>query len=414
MFEIQPVRKSRGGPDRLVVLLVLFVVTGLAVAVLKPWEQARAPQLALASPLGTIVPSPTAAPPGSYRNYSTRLFGEYPRPPAYELWPAGYVVTYGISRQLPFRPAPPPAGGVDAAGALDLGPSGIVVALGINHPAEITLRGVRLWRFGGASPPARLAIASLPSPFDLPTFQVIGIPGPAASGSLVKWPPGLYRLDLLTSVSGDIIRQPRVVSVSLKVDRNYGAPSEGSDAGAGTDGAGPTVDAAALMQAARPDSMLAFGSGGIEVNILGSAAGGQANCDLAETWAAALTGDPACRPLLPLHQVAALAYAPGPGAAIRAAGLFRLDPLAGPVATRRLSALPDLAALVSADGRPFAEGTYRLDVTLRDGQTRSWYLQVVGGDGVIPDGYPLTSAGSIVDESPLPGGGVKPGAAGNH
>jgi hypothetical protein len=224
-------------PNRLSTLAWAAAIV-IAVAVVKPWDFGRG---GADQPLATAQPTARAAatePPGrtGARRYDPRLFGDREPDPAWELWPAGYVVFFGISGPVrvggqdepgasdPPVPSPPPGGpsavatGASAAptrpaGAapsaspdpaegfvVDLGPADHLIALGINTPSDVRVVDVRLWtEHGGACCDRPVEIVRLPTLWESRHFTVIGVADPQAAGEAGAWLPGEYRLDLLTA-----------------------------------------------------------------------------------------------------------------------------------------------------------------------------------------------------------------------
>ncbi|MGZ3641021.1 MAG: hypothetical protein ACXVAI_02025 [Candidatus Limnocylindrales bacterium] len=387
MLELRPVQQPQRRRDGLLALLMAALLIGVLLAVAKPWETVGSPvpPLALSSLQPTASATASPLPPGTYRNYSTGLFGDHPHAPAFELWAAGYYIDFGFSRVLFYEPTPVPASGLDAAGALDLGTTATMTALGINHPEDVFVQGIRLWRFPAEGDPRRESIASLASPFDATTFAVIGIPRAPGSDVLANWPAGLYRLDLLIA-SGAAGAEQTVFSLTLRVEPDPTAPTPSPSAPPPAPSE-PAPDLGAVRSLARPNELLAFGPGGAVAYQVAPTDGREHACDLARTWAAEAQASGPCT-TVPAGQVLGLAVATGAGPAIRSVELVRLDPLPGTVGTVDLALEPGLAIVRTADDRLLPEGTYRLDVTTGDGARRTWYLQVGPGGAAVPTSDP--------------------------
>ena len=378
MMELRPVREPRRGHDHSLVVLVILVGLALALVVLKPWQAAPSAPIALASPLPTASPAPTELAPGSYRNYSTTLFGDRAHAPAYELWPAGYLVSFGFTRLVNYEPVPDPPAGIDVAGALPMGTVSTTSAIGINHPAEVTIRAIHLWYFGagGAAPPSRVAIVTLPSPFDLQTFDVIGIPAAAEADLLANWQAGLYRLDLLFAGLAAAPEAPHVVSLSLRVSAD---PTPGSTPTPRATALPPATFEPGPVQDAPAGSLVALGAGGLTVHRIGALADGQQRqCSVAQVWAAEGQPGQPCQAWR-VGAAQALGYVARAGETVSAASLACLDPVPGPVGRQDLSIRRGLGAVVSADGRPLPDGLYRLEITLAGGTTRIWFVEIRSG-----------------------------------
>ena len=380
MIELRPVREPRHGHDRSLVGLAILVVLALGVVLLKPWQGAPAQSAVLASPLPTVSPSPTPLVPGTYRNYSTGIFGDRPHAPAYELWPAGYLVSFGFTRLVSYEHVTEPEAGIDVGGALPIGTASTTNAIGINHPADVTIRSIHLWSFGadGSAAPRRVTIVTLPSPFDLPTFDVIGIPDPRQEDLLDDWTPGLYRLDLLFASLADPAEPAHVVSLSLRVSDDP-TPARATIGPSPTPGASgrPTGTFVPSVSGQLPvGSLVAVDAGGDTASQpLGGKTAGQPTCSLAQIWAAEGQTDQPCQAWR-VGRIVALGYAARDGEIVTAASLTRLDPVHGTVGRPDLSLRRGLAAVVSADGSPLPDGLYRLTVTLVSGRTLGWYVEV--------------------------------------
>lgn len=198
------------------------VATGTAVVlglmILKPW--APAAPTATAAPLPTFRVGPVRTQP-PFPQYDPRLFGFREPDPAWELWPAGYVVRFGMAGPVRVQghddsglPAGSPAPGESAApsavsspaapsaspslptNVVDIGPADHLVALGINTPREARIELVRLWWLEDGKPPYLVPIVRLPTLWESDHFIVIAPEHPDVAGQPFEWEPGLYRLDL--------------------------------------------------------------------------------------------------------------------------------------------------------------------------------------------------------------------------
>lgn len=196
----------------------------LALAIVKPWESSQNATADAESPAPTFYVRPTER--TGPRDYDPRLFGGREPDPAWELWPAGYVVQFGLAGPVKVHgqdgSSPPPDGTAapsavptsstapfpvasadapepsDPGDVVDLGPSDHLVALGINTPLDVRVEKVTLWRVeeGRAS---LVPIVRLPTLWESDHFIVIAPEDPAAGGQPTVWEPGLYRIDLTTS-----------------------------------------------------------------------------------------------------------------------------------------------------------------------------------------------------------------------
>lgn len=251
MAEVQPVPIRRPPSKNWLPSVGWACLIALAVVVLKPWGQpgtevaqptATNPAAAQPSPgLPGFRPTPRTNPSG----YNPRLFGDREPAPAWELWPAGYVVQFGFAGPLPVHgqpgssaspPAPPASAAPDASAphgpgrssepsavpspatapaspapgepgehVVDLGPTNHLIALGINTPLEVQVVEVALWLADEGEPccSRRVEILQLPTPWEARHFVAIGVVDPADPLVPGEWPVGEYRLDLVTA-SGEV------------------------------------------------------------------------------------------------------------------------------------------------------------------------------------------------------------------
>ncbi|HET7676356.1 MAG TPA: hypothetical protein VFK38_00725 [Candidatus Limnocylindrales bacterium] len=356
----------------------------LVLAVLKPWggEPAPAAPPAPATPVrADTTAAPTRAPGPHYR---PNLLGRFPPAPAWEVWPTGWVVHFGFSGPLAIVPQHPSTLADLASGAVPLGPADQLVALGINRPAGVPLRDIRLWRFPDGRPPLRLPLVRLELPWQVDTFEVVGLRRHLAEDDIAGWPPGLYRLDLLSEDAG----RPAVLAVPLHVAED---PSAGRQPPirVGPSGPGWTFTPAGLLAAEPGTDLLTYGPDGLISRAVTAA---RERCSAAQIWQASLA-----RPSVPSEAPLAAClpvsvrrvFAVGTdlaGGEVRELKLVRLEPVEAPVGEllRPDPRRPEFVVVVAPDGRPFAEGTYELRATLADGAVRYWYLEVGPGAADIP------------------------------
>lgn len=205
-----------------------LVIVGLAI--LKPWGTSPS-----TGPDPTVQPTfvfgPAATERPRVRGYDPRLFGLREPDPAWELWPAGYVVQFGIagpvrvhgqddpdaspgaSPSVPVAapspaaaspgvaPGPSASADPDLEGhVVELGAADHLVALGINTPVEHRVVAVDLRRIDqGRGSGVAVAIVRLPTLWESEHFIVIAPEDPLAAGQPGPWQAGLYRLDLTTA-----------------------------------------------------------------------------------------------------------------------------------------------------------------------------------------------------------------------
>jgi hypothetical protein len=226
-----------------------LVVIALLVALIKPWGTGPAPVARTAVPSATatavvVAASPTPFDP--FANYDHEIFGVYEPAPRWELWPAGYLVTFGYAIRIESGPstAPettvgqhpipssPPASGVPASGApapspsapsssaptpaasgapaspapsADLGPEPLwpstiritsgnhLAFLGVNMPLGYRVTGIGLTRMTDTGDEA---VDTITPASDWPSHFTIIAVADEARKALDRWPPGRYRLVL--------------------------------------------------------------------------------------------------------------------------------------------------------------------------------------------------------------------------
>lgn len=235
MAEFQPVPIGRPPPLSWLPVLGSTLAIILALAIVKPWDALGRGEVGLQPASASAGPAAARTPePQRERDiYDPRLFGNYEPDPAWELWPAGYVVEFGIAGPVDVHgqqstgpsggatasaepglptPAPglpqgtalpgPPFPGIEHV--VDLGPSDHLIALGINTPADVRVTEIALWLLAGtACCEESIAIVRLPTLWESKHFLVIGIADQSRPGEAGPWRAGEYRLDLVT-VEGEI------------------------------------------------------------------------------------------------------------------------------------------------------------------------------------------------------------------
>ena len=201
----------------------------LVLVIAKPWETSRTPAAGdpTARPTFFIAPTERTGQP----EYNPLLFGLREPDPAWELWPAGYVVRFGMAGPLkvtgddgaspapskgasgapspgaPSLAAPSPATSASAApsateapaepGVIDLGPSDHLVALGINTPLDFRVISIDLaFEAGEDCCLEAVPYVHLPTFWESEHFVVIAPEDPSASGQPDTWKAGEYVLYL--------------------------------------------------------------------------------------------------------------------------------------------------------------------------------------------------------------------------
>ena len=216
----------------------LALAVFLALAIVKPWDSSRPSTAGDPTPGPTFFIRPTER--TGPREYDPRLFGGREPDPAWELWPAGFVVQFGLAGPVKVGEgapttapgasgaagesgAPPPAASGAPASDLplgsnvvDIGTADHLVALGINTPLDARVESVRLFLLTGTRSDV-VETVRLPTLWESSHFLVIAPADPAAPGQPAAWRPGRYRLELTTTF-GDIrlvellVRPPGTVS----------------------------------------------------------------------------------------------------------------------------------------------------------------------------------------------------------
>jgi hypothetical protein len=226
MTELRRVKGPPSGSDRTVWRLVALVVTGILIAVVKPWGGAPVAPAAPVEPslaaAPTSVPSVTPAGNGPLSDFLT--FGTNEPPPGWELWPAGNLASFLFAMRIDMAPAstlePSPATSGQASGASQ--PSGPVIPipgtaiptnwptiripsgsrmdlLGINHPVA---NSVDLVLFEKLDDPTGSTIQAVTATSPWPThFAVLGVM-PHDAKAMEPWPPGQYLIVLRIGPDG--------------------------------------------------------------------------------------------------------------------------------------------------------------------------------------------------------------------
>lgn len=239
MAEFQPVPIGRPPPRSWLPALGSSLAIILALAIVKPWH-ALGPGAGAVPAASASTGRAAAGTPQAQRErdiYDPRLFGNYEPEPAWELWPAGYVVEFGIAGPVdvhgqesaapsggvaatadpgatpatgpPDQTVPPPLPTPGPEHVVDLGASDHLIALGINTPAHVRVTEVALWmQAGTVCCDQPISTIRLPTLWESEHFLVIGIADPLRPGEAGAWLAGEYRLDLVTE--GGEIRSVRL------------------------------------------------------------------------------------------------------------------------------------------------------------------------------------------------------------
>lgn len=390
-FEDVPVvRLTRPGDAQRVQASVLVVLAVFVMLIVKPWGEGR--RITAATPSAAPTPgyiAPSRGPAATPRAdgalaYDPALFGRFAVTPRWELWPTVYVYKFGLSGPLDLagpgqpgasgQPVTPPASPPpDATQLVDIGASDLLVVLGLNTPSDTRIVDARLWRFPAEGSPVRMALRELPPPWPVRTFHVYGLafPGDPDPSVVARWPPGTYRLDLLVDPGAEIRRIG--LAVRPAADGVQGEPSPSEPSGREP---GASVPAQPVEPFLSPEGgSLAFR--GPEVAWSVEATPSPTACGLAELWLAELDrpGGP-CSAIL-ASDVIGLGVDLGPDRPIRRLTLRQLDPVVATIpVVDRTGDQPSSRVIGTADGRPLAEGTYRLVAGLADGSEVGWSIRI--------------------------------------
>lgn len=220
----QPLRPPSSRTDGHLGAIGLFLVVALLVAIVKPWGGGSVGGVALDTPPPppSSTPGPTPTPPGpigfSGLAYDKSIFGNHEPEAVWEIWPAGFLVTFGFVIQVPGASASPapsdgpsatasaPAGSADGPGPawptrLDLPDGDHLLLIGIDMPRGFQLVAFHLATYSSNSADAPVNIERFTSPWPS-HFAVLGIPTTPGQDLLNVWPPGQYRLDLTFNPGG--------------------------------------------------------------------------------------------------------------------------------------------------------------------------------------------------------------------
>jgi hypothetical protein len=196
--------------------VIVVVLVGILVAILKPWAGPAPPAATVASE----PPKPTTQPSSDViAHYDPDVFGVYEPAPDWELWPAGYLVSFGFAMRIDngLKSPPPVAAGSPApdgsstpsalpsptrtVAAEPAWPSSITITasshlalIGINTPLgyRVSATALRLEPDGTST---AYRVLKLPSPW--PThFTVIALDDGSGRTPRESWPAGRYRLHL--------------------------------------------------------------------------------------------------------------------------------------------------------------------------------------------------------------------------
>jgi hypothetical protein len=239
MADLKRVMPPGRKPDRWLPASIAIITVVVLVAIAKPWGRGGPPLTAFPS---ASLASPAASRLAGRGRYDPALFGQDAPDPAWQLWPAGYVVDFGLAGPVtmgaagpsatPSAPAAqgrtptpspsssPPYGQADP---IRIGQADNLVVLGINTPQDVDVVQFRLSRYDGTKPVV-VPIVVLATPWPVHYFHVIGIESPDSSDVLGRWRAGVYRLALI-GADGVTIRTVFVSIDASTVVRESPLPS---------------------------------------------------------------------------------------------------------------------------------------------------------------------------------------------
>ncbi len=353
--------------------IVALVVAAIAIAIAKPWN---GPSSAVPLPSPAALAAAPSVPPSATQPYDPGVFGPVAPDPAWQVWPASASVEGPTDFAAPSEPFVAPSPGspssVGSFGAqeasptiggpvIELGSSDDLTAIGINHPADADLVAVRVWRFRDGGEPERVPLIEQPAPWPRSSMRVFAIrDARQPRGQVLRWRPGLYRLDLLVDPAD------RIRSLILNVRAGQIAlPPEPGDVE--HDG----IDVALLRRLPPAATFWSYGtylSGWADRDPVES-------CRVAELWRAWKLGD-ACHPI-PVGRPQAVGVNLPRGTTVSDLRLREIDPLPGNVAVVERTGVgnrPGLAYVGREEGI-FSDGIYELAVETAAGDLR-WYVEV--------------------------------------
>ena len=366
MTQLSRVPAPRSPLDRWWRPLAVVLAVGLVTLLVKPWAPPAEPSLTVtAGPSPSRVASVAVAGP----LFDPASLGPAAPEPAWELWTSERVT------RIPFdAPADglPPEATVEPASAMiiggpviDLGTAEALTAIALNRPLGTELGAVRMWRLIGGRHPERVELAELQDPWGADNVRVFAVQGgDRAAGTVGRWQPGLYRLDLLVEPVG------RIRMLLLSAGSADGSTRGGLDA---TDAVrAPALATQLLRRLPLAAELWAFG------RLLSgwSRPSGDPRCRVAEIWRARDVDD-ACYPT-PVGRPSAIGVNLGTHRPVESLEVRQIDPLPGPVeasVTLEVEDRPGLA-MATLDAGRFPDGIYRLDATTASDGRVGWYIEV--------------------------------------
>jgi hypothetical protein len=265
MNDLTPVKGPASPLEGRSAKVIAVIVIGILVAIIKPWGTATPAPVAraTAAPTAAITPLPGSPTPfDAFANYDHELFGIYEPEPRWELWPAGYLVSFGYAIRIGSTgteasqpPAPPAASASPSrpvatpvatpATTAEPGteepnwPATITIAegnhlglIGVNMPLGYRIASVAIVRVKADGSEQSLDVAEAPSQWPS-HFRVFGLADGSGGEVVANWPAGHYRLELAF--------EPGAISRSIAIVVSDPTPTDGEASPASS--AGPSAPA---------------------------------------------------------------------------------------------------------------------------------------------------------------------------
>jgi hypothetical protein len=249
MDDLTPVKGPASPLEGRSAKVIAVIVIGILVAIIKPWGTTAPAPLARATAAPTAVavtPRPGSPTPfDAFANYDHELFGIYEPEPRWELWPAGYLVSFGYAIRIgstgadtsqppgppdasasPERPVASPVKTAKPGTEEPNWPATITIAegnhlglIGVNTPLGYRLTSITIVRMkpNGSEQPLDVVTPESQWPSH---FTVIGLADDTGREVIENWPAGQYRVDL------DF--EPGAISRSIAIVVSDSSPADGA------------------------------------------------------------------------------------------------------------------------------------------------------------------------------------------
>jgi hypothetical protein len=253
MNDLTPVKGPASPLEGRSAKVIAVIVIGILVAVVKPWGTTTPAPLARATAAPTAVavtPRPGSPTPfDAFANYDHELFGIYEPEPRWELWPAGYLVSFGYAIRIgsvgaeasqppaqpaasasPARPVASPVKTAKPGTEEPNWPATITIAdgnhlglIGVNTPLGYRVASAAIVRMttDGSERPLDVVVVESQWPSH---FTVFGLADDTGREVIENWPAGQYRLDL------DF--EPGAISRSIAIVVADSSPADGGPSSA--------------------------------------------------------------------------------------------------------------------------------------------------------------------------------------